>query len=200
MIRTLFIFLAGCVLTYTSTVSSAQAELYDFFGTEVAVDAWFGAGSNETILVIDWNETGGPYASESHAFGYRWNGNEFLSDALAALDTHVPLTITTSSGGAFLSDIIYDDQTSDGDYHDSTSWSGWWWLGSSINGGQTWTPNSGGMDTEPLAHGVIEGMNIDSGNWTSDTLTIPVPEPRSFVLVGLASMLSFWARQRRTNR
>lgn len=163
-------------------VVDASAYTFD----EVVVDYWAGSGSNETIVVIDWNGTNGPYATEAHAWGYRWDGTAYVSDALAAIDTSGTLDIT---GGAFISDAYYDQTIVDGDNHTSSGYTGWWWLGDTADGGLTWNGNLGGVDTEVLWNGGIEGLNMDSGAWTSDTLSIPVPEPMTIALLGLGGLL-----------
>lgn len=182
----------------------------------VEVDAWTDSGAAETpyetILVIDWNQTNGPYTSEAHAWGFRWgdaDGTLYVADALAAVDAAGPLDVTTAYAGGFVSDALYTD--ADGDAHttdasgetpdtgydlDAGDYSGWWWVGETIDGGATWASlEEGGMDVgitqEPLTPGTIYGFNMDSGAWWSDTLTIPAPEPASLGLLafGAAAVL-----------
>ncbi len=181
----------GLLMVSVLTLAGGARAAPYLFGANgwVEVDYWTGTGANETILVIDWNQTNGPYVSEAHAWGYRWDGSEYLSDALAAVDAAGALDVTTGYGGGFLSDATYAD--ADGDSHTSAGYTGWWWLGQTTNGGATWTGNAVGIDQEPLADGKIEGMNMDAGAWTSDTLTVPVPEPATLGLlaVGAAAVL-----------
>jgi len=173
------------VLAATSLTNATLYNLNDYW---VDIDYLVGSGTNETIVVIDWNQTNGPYTTESHAWGYRWDGTKYLSDALTAIDAAGALNITTSYGGAFPDDAFYNDPSIDSDNHTSAGWSGWWWLGDTVNGA-SWTPNAGGITSEVLVNGNIEGMNIDSGAWTSDTLSIPVPEPTTIALLGLGGLL-----------
>jgi len=172
------------------------AELYDLNGTQVLVDYWAGAGAQETVLVVDWNETNGPYLTESHAFGFRWDGTAFLSDALSAIAAAGALDYTTLFGGEFVEHVQYFDASIDADQHTSAGWGGWWWLGETADGGATWTLNGDGLTTEELHSGSIEGLNLDEDNWTSTTLTIPVPEPSAIVIVAVAVCL----RRRRALR
>ncbi len=168
----------------------AHATPYNLNGTWVEVDYWAGSGPSETIVVIDWNDTNGPYITESHAWGYRWSGTKYVSDAVTAICDAGALIVTTSYGGAFVDDAFYHDASIDTDDHTSAGYSGWWWLGSSADGGQTWDGNAGTITSEVLVHNQIEGCNMDSGAWTSATLTIPVPEPAAALLLALGGLLS----------
>jgi len=180
---------------------AAHAAPYDFGPNGwIEVDYWADSGAAvtpyETILVIDWNQTNGPYVSEAHAWGFRWgeaDGPLYVSDALAAVDAAGALDVTTAYGGGFLSDATYAD--ADGDAHSTTGYSGWWWVGETSDGGATWTGNAGGIDQEPLVDGSIEGFNMDGGAWWSDTLTVPTPEPASLGLLALGAAA---AMRRRT--
>ena len=168
----------------------APADLYNLEGYWVDIDYWAGSGTNETIVVIDWNNTNGPYTTESHAWGYLWSGDKYVSDAITDICAAGALSVTTTSGGAFLADAFYYDPGLDSDNHTTTGYAGWWWAGETTDGGATWALNTGGITTELLGHGKIEGLNMDSGNWTGDTLTIPVPEPGGLVLLLAGSLLS----------
>jgi hypothetical protein len=174
------------VLAITSLTNATLCNLNGYW---VDVDYWAGSGSNETIVVIDWNQTNGPYTTESHAWGYRWSGTKYLSDAITDICAAGALLVTTSYGGAFVDDAFYNKPSIDSDNHTSADWSGWWWLGDTTNGGATWTINAGDIISEALVNGNIEGMNIDSGAWTSDTLSIPIPEPMMLALLGLGGLL-----------
>ena len=174
---------------------SAAADGYMMQGVDIVVDYWAGAGSNETIVVIDWNLTNGPYETESHTWGFRWDGTAYVSEALAAIDAAGALEVTTSYAGQFVYDAFYQDLLIDGDNHTSTNFSGWWWLGDTMNGGATWTANEGegGITSEILGNGKIEGLNLVQNyeEWLvgSSTLTIPVPEPFTITLLGLGGLI-----------
>jgi hypothetical protein len=171
-------------------VVNATASGYSMQGLDVAVDYWAGSGSNETIVVIDWNKVNGPYTTESHAWGFRWDGAAYVSDALAAIDTAGALNITTQYDGNFFWDAFYNNPLIDGDNHTSVGdYSGWWWAGDTTDGGTTWTGNDAGITTEILGNGKIEGLNLDNDNWTSATLTIPTPEPCTIMILGLGGLL-----------
>ncbi len=170
-------------------VVSTVARGYAMQGLDITVDYWAGAGSNETIVVIDWNRTNGHYATESHAWGFKWEGSAYVSDALAAIDAAGALDIATLYNGAFVGDAFYYNPSVDNDNHTSAGFSGWWWAGETNNGGLSWNGNDAGINTEILSNGRIEGLNLDNYNWTSSTLTIPVPEPFTITLLVLGGLL-----------
>jgi hypothetical protein len=174
-------------------VVSAVVKGYTMQGLDIVVDYWAGSGSNETIVVIDWNKINGPYQTESHAWGFRWEGTAYVSDALLAIDTAGALNITTLYDGGFVGDANYYDPLIDADNHTSTGFTGWWWAGETINGGTSWTANTDSITAEILSNGKIEGFNLvkDYDEWLvgDTTLTIPVPEPCAITILGLGGLL-----------
>jgi len=174
-------------------VVSTMAKGYTMQGLDIAVDYWAGTGSNEAIVVIDWNQINGPYETSSHAWGFRWNGTAYVSDALAAIDAAGALDIETLYGGDFVGDAFYYNPSIDSDNHTSDGYSGWWWVGDTINGGVTWNATAAGLTSEILTSGKIEGLNLVTNydEWLtgSDTLTIPTPEPCTLTLLGLGGLL-----------
>lgn len=175
--KVLAVFLLSVLL-----VSSAQAYLIQGLDLEIAY--WAGFGSNETVVVIDWNDTNGPYTTAYHVFGFRWDDPQAtVKDALVALEAAGPLSVTYAYGGGFIGDIIYDQTMVDGDYHYvGPDYFGWWWAGDTTDGGTTWTGNADGIDIKLLRNGVIEGFTINGFDWGGHTITIP--EPATLVLLG----------------
>ncbi len=164
------------------------ANAYVFQGLDIIVDYWAGSGSNETIIVIDWNESYGPYITESHTWGFRWDGSENLGNALNAIDAVGALNIDISAEG-FINDAFYQDLSIDNDNHNSAP-DGWFWLADAIDGGATWTTNLGGVYDEILGNSKIEGLNCNVLDWTGDNITIPiVPEPTTIALFGFGGLL-----------
>lgn len=176
----------GLVVLAASGV--ADAALYNLNNHWVEVDYWAGVGPNETIVVVDWNDTHGPYLTESHAWGYRWSGDQTVKDALEAIELAGALDMEYGYGGGFVLHADYFDPSIDTDNHRTTDYEGWCWSGSTTDGGLNWEGSGGGLDTEPLAHNQIEGLNWNPGDWTGDNLTIPVPEPATITLVALGGM------------
>jgi hypothetical protein len=174
-------------------VVNTRAMGYTMQGLDIVVDYWAGAGSNETVVVIDWNQTNGPYETSSHAWGFRWDGTAYLSDALAAIDAAGALNITTLYGGDFVGDAFYYNPSIDSDNHTSAGHSGWWWVGDTINGGVTWDATAAGLTSEILSSGKIEGLNsvTNYDEWLAggDTLTIPTPEPCTLTILAIGGLL-----------
>lgn len=175
----------------------AQAEVVDFAGYQVDVDATVGSGANASVLVIDWDTFGGPYTSPSHAFLYQWDGSKTLLDMLTAFQSAGVFTFT---GTAFIGEINYTD--ADGDSHANPN-SGYWELASGTNPFGTWEGfdpsnpdwdfNAAGADVEILADGQFEGINAafwdPDNDWArvATPLSVPlVPEPTSAALLAFA--------------
>lgn len=153
---------------------------------DLDVDQWVGTGSSECIIAIDWNSTTGPYDTEFHLFGYRWDGAKTVAGALADIDTAFDeFQVTTAYGGGFIDNIIYDQSAVDGDTHTAGTYAGWWWAGETQNGGQSWIGNGDGITAEYLWDGGIEGINVDGSNWGSTNMTIPEPATMILILTGL---------------
>jgi outer membrane protein assembly factor BamB len=179
----------------------------------VDVDAWVGSGSAETILVVDWNYMNGPYQTESHAFGYRWDGSATTEQQmLQAFDDAGVFSLSTGYGGGFIYDIVYDDGT---DHHSHSDELGSWNLASTADpdknwgdGWQTieWDWNMQGIDGEYIADGQFEGINAiyyfgsypDGETCADYPLDIPfaVPEPATLMLA-VAMMGGLLATRRR---
>ncbi|BBO86529.1 hypothetical protein DSCO28_70950 [Desulfosarcina ovata subsp. sediminis] len=175
------VFVAFCLLI---TVTGAQADTYSIQGGLLEVDYWAGSGSNDLILVIDWNETNGPYETPTHAFGYSWDGDATLEDALIAIDAAGALEVT---GTDWINYINYDDGTDSHSMETPTNYNGWLWHGYTTDFGETWTANSYTAGGVSLIDGYIQAINIDKKNWTSSSLNLPtaaVPVPAAVWLLG----------------
>lgn len=179
--------------------SVAQAAPYDFNGTMVDVDAWTGSGTNETILVIDWNrlDYGDATLHESHAFGYRWDGEKTELEMLT--DFHNAGVLAMTNSGGFLQNLGYYDGTDEVHMHIEE---GSWNLASTSNPNARWGTwndsewdfNTAGMDAEILADGQFEGINAIMyfgvlPEYADDQLNIPlsaapVPVPAAVWLLG----------------
>ena len=209
--KTVKIFSVFCLLMIGI---AAHASPYNFKGTWVDVEAWTGTGSNETILVVDWNrlDNGLETVSESHAFGYRWDGTAYESDMLSAFNDAGILEVTTAYGGAFVVNIKYDD-VENGEYHQHIE-EGSWNLASTSNpyaywGGwgdsnTEWDFNKAGITEELLADGQYEGINAimwfgSLPDYADDQLNIPfapVPIPGAVWLLG-SGLLGLFGIKRR---
>lgn len=196
------------IVSLLSSASTASATAYSFQDVEVDVEAWAGSGSQETILVVDWNKLdhGQSTVSASHAFGFRWDGQAYQSDMLTALDAAGVFDATVTTGGSFPSNIVFNDGVEIHEHIEPGSWNiahssdpfarwGTW-------GDSEWTYNSGGLTSELLVPGEFVGFNaimfydvVPDDADTSLQLDIPiVPEPVSAVLLALGSLGLFRRR------
>jgi hypothetical protein len=206
-------FLAVLLMLLVGT--SAYAAPYNFKGAWVDVDAWTGAGANEAILVVDWNrlDNGPNTLSESHAFGYRWDGVASELDMLLAFNQASVLTVAQGSfGSGWLDNISYAGP--DGEFHCHIE-QGSWNLASTSDPSAKWGTffdsewhmNTGMMDTEILADGKYEGINAimfysELPAYADDQLNIPfaaapVPIPCAAWLLGsgLAALTGLRSRR-----
>ena len=196
----------------------AQAAPYYFTSASgvsawIEVDAWAGSGGNETILVVDWNIYSGPYQTESHAFGFRWDGTAYESDMLEAFHDAGVFSLDPESGGSFLYDIVYNDGIDNHTHADETgSWNlastddpyaQWGAMSSDWSKLGDWDANRAGYNQELLADGQLEGINAiawfsgDPNAFFLDVpFTAPVPVPGAVWLLG-SGLLGLAGIQRR---
>ena len=68
-----------CLVLVFSSFASATLVTYD--SQPVNIEGTVGSGSNETMIVIDW-ESG---VTESHSWLYQWDGAVYVDDALNSI-------------------------------------------------------------------------------------------------------------------
>lgn len=187
----------------------ASYEFTDTLGQTalINVDCWTGSGSSETILVVDWNKSG-DYESESHSFGYRWDGSDTsILDMLNDITSNPNFDFSfESSSYGYLSNMTYTD--SDGDQHTQVATE----FGS-VNMASTgdlhaewgspdaywtmfgeWEANGGGLADELIADGQLEGVNFfyyfQQDTYPYENLDVTfVPEPVTLALMSLGGIL-----------
>lgn len=210
-----------CLVIISCCAASALADPYLFQSASgknawIEVEAWAGSGANESILVLDWNFMGGPYQTESHAFGFRWDGVAHESDMLNTFHSAGIFTVTSGYGGAFLYNVAYNDGTEAHLHTEEGSWNlastadpfaQWGAMSGDWTKLGEWDANTAGYNEELLHNGHLEGINailwFDSypdGKTIDDyPLNVPltsVPEPSAFglCLAGYGLFL-FWRKR-----
>lgn len=167
-------------------VFAGLTQAYLIQGLDLDIEYWVGDGDNECVVAVDWNNTNGPYNTPFHLFGFRWDGSQVtVKEALTAIDEAGPLDIVYGYGGGYISHMLYDQTLVDGDDHTTINYAGWWWTGQTQDGGLTWQPNNGGVDTEYIWDGGIEAFNINGTNWGPDSMSIPEPATLLIFCMGL---------------
>lgn len=205
----LAVFVVVLFVPQVTTVSAASYVFNDSIGQsiEIGVEYWTGTGEFESILVIDWNQTGS-YTTPSHAFGYRWDGSKTLAEMLQDIATGGGLDVSFGFGGGFVDNLTYTDTLGDQHIHDEP---GSWNLGSTGNGYAPWgnmnddftklgewDANQEGANLESISNGQLEGIN--AFYWFDDArpyenLDIPVvPEPAA-PLLALFGVLALMRRR-----
>ena len=195
------------VLVVSSVVS---AGLIDFNGKSVYLQSWVGSGSNEAVMVIDWNDGINPV---SLAWGFRWQnvatGRDMLN-AIKAADgrlfeasggynnTGGSITVyglgydVDGDGGSFVvtQTGVETGYAVDSDDHYSEGWlvAGFWAYSSSTNGAN-WSYVTG-LSERVLSSGDWDGWSFGaaSAGWYGGDPEVPVPEPATITLFGLAGL------------
>ena len=205
MKKTILLIAIACCIT---PIWASPSLFTDSLGQSAWIDVeyWTGTGDYETILVIDWNQSGA-YLTESHAFGYRWDGSATtVADMLIEIDANGALNSDTGYGGAFVNNLYYLGTDADQHAHNEpgsfnlgstgdvyAQWdnmnSNWTMLGE-------WEANQAGIDQEYIVDGQLEGINVmywfDSTqpymNLDVPFATIPEPATMSLALLGLGGL------------
>lgn len=203
-----------CVLAVLTVGSFAFGGLETFKGIGVDIEFWTGAGNNEALLVVDWNETGND--AVGFAFGFRWDGVATGRDMLNAVNAtsrffevadEVLLTGSgdtrvygmgydvDNDGGSFIATISGTETgyATDADdlYNEGWMSAGFWGYNQSTDG-VTWSYAGFGIVDRVLDDGDWDGFSFGaaSAGWNGGDPTSPiVPEPISLALLGFGGLL-----------
>jgi hypothetical protein len=150
-----------------------------YAGITVEVESLIGTGSNQTMIMIDW-ESG---LTQSYAWLYKYDDTKFVADAFDAIQAAV--TDFQWSQSAFVQYINYDDGS---EYHQTinTGWLSFWNKDSG-----DWQWNNFGIYEQQLLNGGWSGTIADDyPDWGDVPPTIPVPEPAAVLLFAIAGCIA----------
>lgn len=152
-----------------------QYDVSNEFTTD-EIDFWVGTGSNEVVLVIDWNDALSP---ESMAWGYRFDGSltaEEMISAISETDAFLDVTI----GAGFLNDIVYDGDTQD---HSGLAGNPDYWSTWSRTEATAWAQNLG------LSESLEDGDRFGcSYGFTPEATAPDVPEAAPVAITSLEAI------------
>lgn len=171
------------IMVVFSICCTAFAIPISYDGIAVEVESLVGTGSNQTMIVIDW-ESG---LTESHAWLYKYDGSKVVADALDTIQSSVADFEWSQS--AFVQYINYNDGS---EYHQTVN-TGWLSFWNKDSGNWQW--NNLGVYEQQLLNGGWSGTIADDyPDWGDVTPTIPVPEPAAVLLFAFGA---FAARRRK---
>ncbi|MCE5340016.1 MAG: hypothetical protein LLF92_02655 [Planctomycetaceae bacterium] len=160
--------------------SSIFAIPVNYGGITVQVESLIGTGSNQTMIVVDW-ESG---LTQSHAWLYQYNGTATVADAFDALAAACDFAWSQS---AFVQYINYND----GLESHATANLGWLSFWNKDSGGD-WAMNNDGVYVQQLVNGSWSGAVADDfPNWGNAGPAIPtLPEPMTIVLFAIGAFIT----------
>ena len=198
--KTLICIIAAAVLSVTAS-AAMEYDFTDALGqtASINVEYWTGSGSHETLLVIDWNQTG-DYVTPSHAFGYRWDGTATTVQTM--LDAIVANGALGLKYIGYVRNLFYDDEFDTHLHNEEGSWNfastnNVFALWGTVNQDWTmygqWQANMGNIDTEYIAHGQLEGVNACyyfDQTQPYEFLDVPfsTPEPASLAMLAFGGL------------
>jgi hypothetical protein len=121
------------------------------------IEYWVGEGTNETAMVIDWNDDNDP---ESMVWGYRWDGDkttlDMFNDIVAA-----DMRLSTELTSGLLNGVFYDFDNNgtldENDHNQAGNGSNYWavWSDDENDG---WS-SGGAMSATSLVDGGLQGFS-----------------------------------------
>lgn len=210
---------AAVALLFIALSSLAPAAtLIQFAGYNVEVEDTIGSGSNSAVIVMDWSSSGDSWASPSHAWEVRWNGNALSTlgealDLIAAATAASPVSFSYPVGSVGIDANFKVTHAGETHVGDGEFWASTWASvrlsepdpdyppasGTNAAGIYFETLNSGFTGT-PLVDQVWYGLNPDVrapgatlGDWPGLIPSVnatPIPEPgaAALALLGLTTL------------
>ncbi len=167
-------------------VAHASAQTTQFAFEDIPL--WFGSGSNQAAMVVQWNDDNLPV---SLVWGYRWDGSATSLDMFQAIDagnSDFSSTLTDHGWGISVDGIGYAEGSRFKPGWDGTNyWAFYTSEGSPYGGSGAWASSFVGIGDRSLSDGSWDGWSHSPGN-PSDAPVVPlaVPEPStaSFIVIG----------------
>jgi hypothetical protein len=174
----------------------ANGVIYDFNGVFVEIEYWTGTGTNEALMVVDWQR------EKSLAFGYRWYDSVMAGDMFDAVDEASAKFYkewVSGEGDSAIFGIGYDmdndgfSKNDAGDYYEEGWFENGFWAEVLSNNGQSWDWGNG-IRSDYLYNGTWVGFSWSPEFAYSDPNPPIIPEPTTLVLLGAGGL--FFRRHR----
>jgi hypothetical protein len=178
-------------LVFALTLTSfANGAIYDFNGVLVTVEYWTGAGTNEAVMVVDWQK------DISLAFGYKWNDSAMVGDMFDAVDAASAKFYkewVEEQGDVAIFGIGYDmdddgfSKDDIGDYYEEGWFENGFWAEYLSSDGQSWNWGDG-IRSDYIYDGSWAGFSWAPEFVSTEPDAPIVPEPITLSILALGAL------------
>ena len=195
-------FKALLTAIFAVCLMAGSALAYDF--SDLEIEYWSGTGSNEAVMVVDYNASGigGAVGADiaSYAFGFRFDGTTTTGfdmveavgdewDGSSAHSTTLEYSTTVYSWGTSLDDFFYDGNA-------GVSGTYWQYFVAETTSGNFdgYTSSGTGAVDRTLSDGSWDGWQ--NPGWEGGVPNNPVPVPAAVWLIGSAFLCILGIRRK----